>query len=143
MHPSLIRFPSTQFYGGKIRSSESVEQIQPLRAPPWTGQHHAVWVHVTSGREQRAGTSFRNEEETTRIYQYIASLVNIGRVPRECHRSHSWQLRASQMPQGPVGPNLGSKTCLCPYGWWLPRARAGSDILFSGTNETSHGFSQR
>ena len=53
MHPDICRFPSTQFYGGKLKSSDSTLQREMQKLlPPF------IFYGVMSGREGTSGGSY-------------------------------------------------------------------------------------
>ena len=77
MHPLIHRFPSDQFYDGRLVDGPSALG----REPPVIMQNAVTLIDVTDGREEDAGISKQNNAEVNIVVEIVERLFNQGGVP--------------------------------------------------------------
>jgi len=79
MHSEISRFPSSYFYGGRIKNGlkdRDLPWYQDTRLGPYT------MFDIRSGRQSSRGCSFVNEEEAEFVVQYCELLMSVVRGDR-------------------------------------------------------------
>eukprot|EP00873_Tetraselmis_striata_P022776 jgi/Tetstr1/443040/TSEL_031099.t1 len=71
MHPDIARFPSCQFYGGRIKTGLSRER----RSLPWPLLKPVTFVDVAGGREEM-GASKWNRAEAAAVSRLVQALLS-------------------------------------------------------------------
>ena len=75
MHPDIMKFPSEEFYEGKLKAAASVCQRLPVIFP-WPTDKPLCFVNV-NGRERMCGTSYYNKDEIEIVERVIDVLLNV------------------------------------------------------------------
>ena len=71
MHPSIARFPSRQFYKGRLKTGGRTGAGQP----PWPLQGPVTLVDVAGGREEPAGASKVNTAEAAEVDKLVRKML--------------------------------------------------------------------
>ena len=75
MHPALMKFPSDQFYDGKLVSAIGESERRRI-VFPWPEQRPLCFINVDS-REERIGTSFCNSREVDVVKKVFEKILNL------------------------------------------------------------------
>ena len=80
MRASIARWPSSLFYGDKLKNAQSVKDLAPIPGFPWPADNSGVEFVHCEGDETQVGNVFWNTSECEAIETLIRNLLH-ERVP--------------------------------------------------------------
>lgn len=80
MHPALAAFPSTQYYGGRLRSGVPGAKRPPVKGISWPVAECPIAFMPVAGAETLEGTSYLNLKEVAAINEVLGAVIKAGNV---------------------------------------------------------------
>jgi len=75
MHPSISKWPNSEFYLNQLRNSASVSRLTKPRGFPWADGSSTAFIHV-HGEEIKRGDSFYIEAEADVVWKVRVALLS-------------------------------------------------------------------
>jgi superfamily I DNA and/or RNA helicase len=101
MHPTIMQFPSSEFYDNKLKASRTTQNRLPIIFPWPDGDRPLCFIDI-DGVERKRGTSYYNKSEVDAVCTAIDVLLSVDEESYRSHRIGIHQIGVITMYQGQV-----------------------------------------